>query len=79
MKLRILLSFINDVGKGKSLYSLIFWQVPTNIICVIRSRRLRWAGHVARMGEKSGAYRSLDGKRTEGDHLKDPVADGRII
>jgi hypothetical protein len=32
-----------------------------NIIRVIKSRRLRWAGHVARMGEKRGAYRILVG------------------
>jgi hypothetical protein len=30
-----------------------------NIIRVIKSRRLRWVGHVARMGEESGAYRIL--------------------
>jgi hypothetical protein len=36
-----------------------------NIIRVIKSRRLRWAGHVARMGEKKGAYRALVG-RSEG-------------
>jgi hypothetical protein len=30
-----------------------------NIIRVIKSRRMRWAGHVARMGEKRGAYRIL--------------------
>jgi hypothetical protein len=35
-----------------------------NIIRIIKSR-MRWAGHVARMGEKSGAYRILVG-RTEG-------------
>jgi hypothetical protein len=29
---------------------------------VIKSRRLRWAGHVARMGERRGAYRDLVGK-----------------
>jgi hypothetical protein len=29
---------------------------------VIKSRRLRWAGHVARMGERRGAYRALEGK-----------------
>jgi hypothetical protein len=33
-----------------------------NIIRVIKSRRLRWAGHVARMGEGRGAYRVLVGK-----------------
>jgi hypothetical protein len=33
-----------------------------NIIRVIKSRRLRWEGHVARMGERRGAYRALVGK-----------------
>jgi hypothetical protein len=33
-----------------------------NIIRVIRSRRMRWAGHIARMGEKRGAYRILVGR-----------------
>jgi hypothetical protein len=32
-----------------------------NIIRVIKSR-MRWAGHVARMGEKRGAYRILVGR-----------------
>jgi hypothetical protein len=40
-----------------------------NIIRVIKSRRMRLVGHVARMGEKRGAYRILVG---EGDHLGDP-------
>jgi hypothetical protein len=31
-------------------------------IRVIKSRRLRWAGHVARIGERRGAYRALVGK-----------------
>jgi hypothetical protein len=33
-----------------------------NIIRMIKSRRMRPAGHVARMGEKSNAYRILAGK-----------------
>jgi hypothetical protein len=33
-----------------------------NIIRVIKSRRVRWAGHVARMGEERGAYRILVGR-----------------
>jgi hypothetical protein len=33
-----------------------------NIIRVIKSRRMRWAGHVARMGEKGGAYMILVGR-----------------
>jgi hypothetical protein len=39
-----------------------------NIIRVIKSRRMRWAGHVARMGEGRGAYRILVG-RPEGRRL----------
>jgi hypothetical protein len=30
-----------------------------NIVRVIKSRRMRWAGHVARMGEGKGVYRVL--------------------
>ena len=33
-----------------------------NILRVIKSRRMRWAGHVARMGEERGVYRVLVGK-----------------
>ena len=33
-----------------------------NIVRVIKSRRMRWAGHVARMGEERGVYRVLVGK-----------------
>jgi hypothetical protein len=36
-----------------------------NIIRVIKSRRMRWAGHVARMGDGRGAYRVLV-RRPEG-------------
>jgi hypothetical protein len=32
-----------------------------SIIRIIMSRRMRWAGHVARMGEKRNAYRLLVG------------------
>jgi hypothetical protein len=39
-----------------SLYS------STNIVRVIKSRRMRWAGHVARMGEGRGVYRVLVGR-----------------
>jgi len=49
-----------------------------NIVWVIRSRRIRWAGHVARMGERRGLYRGLVGK-PEREHLGDPGVDGRII
>jgi hypothetical protein len=41
-----------------------------SVIRVIKSRRMRWAGHVERMGEKRNAYRTLgvkpEGKRPLG-------------
>jgi len=39
-----------------------------NIVWVIKSRRMRWAGHVAHMGEERGVYRVLVGK-PEGKRL----------
>jgi len=33
-----------------------------NIVRVIKSKRMRWAGHVARMGEERGVYMVLVGK-----------------
>ena len=33
-----------------------------NIVRVIKLRRMRWAGHVARMGERRGVHKVLDGK-----------------
>ena len=44
---------------NKELYAL--YSSP-NIIRVIKTRRMRWAGHVARMEERRGAYRVLVGK-----------------
>jgi hypothetical protein len=41
---------------------LFFVHSSPNIIRVIKSRRFRWAGHVARMGEERGAYRILVGR-----------------
>jgi len=34
----------------------------SNIVWVIKSRRMRWAGHVACMGKERGVYRVLVGK-----------------
>jgi hypothetical protein len=35
---------------------------PPNIIRQVKSRRMRWAGHVARMGEERNVYKILVGK-----------------
>jgi hypothetical protein len=45
-----------------------------NIVRVIKSRRMRWARHVARMGEGKGVHRVLvgrsEGKRPLGRHRR---------
>jgi hypothetical protein len=50
-----------------------------NIIQVIKFRRMRWVGHVARMGEREVHTGFWWGDLREGDHLRDPGIDGRII
>jgi hypothetical protein len=44
------------------LYHLLFPILAASIITIIKSRRMRWAGHVARMGETRNAYSILVGK-----------------
>ena len=46
---------------------------------MFKSRRIGWAGHVARMGESLGVYRLLVGKPEGRDHLEDSGVDLRII
>ena len=38
-----------------------------NIVRVIKLRRMRWAGHVARIGEERWVYRVLVGKEITGE------------
>jgi hypothetical protein len=45
-----------DIEELHNLYS------SPSIIRIKKSRRMRWAGHVARMGEKRNVYRLLVGK-----------------
>jgi len=51
-------------GEWKQLHNeeLIGLYSSPNIIWVIESRRMSWAGHVARIGESKGGYRVLVGK-----------------
>ena len=48
-------------------YEVLLCNTSSNIVRVIKSRRMRWAGNVARMGEERGVYRVLvrkpEGKR----------------
>jgi len=52
----IKLLYLNCNEELNDLYS------SPNIVWVIKWRRMRWAGHVARMGERRGVYRVLVGK-----------------
>jgi hypothetical protein len=47
---------------NEELYDLYCSQ---NIVRVIQSRRVRWAGHVVRMGDRRDAYRGLMGRPKE--------------
>jgi len=51
----------------------------SNIVRAIKSGRMRWAGQLARMGERRGVYRYWWGNLRERDNLGDPSVDGRII
>jgi hypothetical protein len=46
---------------------------------VIKSKSIRWAGYVAGMGERLGAYRSFVGELRERDHLEILGVEGREI
>ena len=46
---------------------------------VIKSRRMWWVVHVARIGKSRHVYRVLVGNLRERYHLEDPKVDGRII
>jgi hypothetical protein len=49
-----------------------------DIIRQIKSRRMRWAGHVERMGEGRNVYRVLWESPKGKDHLEDEGEDGRM-
>jgi hypothetical protein len=55
-----------------------FYASP-NIIRVIKSRGMRWVGHIANIGEMRNVYKILVRKPEGRDHVEDLGQDGRII
>ena len=51
-------------GEGSTMRKFIVCTFSPNIVRVIKSRRLRWAGHVARMEVGSRVFKILTGKPT---------------
>jgi hypothetical protein len=84
----IVLLELNESTTGKSLHVILYLIIiimskclysSPDIIRQIKSRRMRWARHVARMGEGRNLNRVLVGKAEgERDHLKDQGVDGRV-
>jgi hypothetical protein len=60
-------------GELNDLYS------SPSIIRVVKTRRMRWAEHVARMGKREMHTGFWWGDLMEGDHLEDRGVDGTII
>jgi hypothetical protein len=69
-----------EVGSWRKLHNdeLHSLYSSPNIDRVIKSRRLRWAGHVARMEEGRGFYRVWLGGPKARDHWEDLGIGGRI-
>jgi hypothetical protein len=67
-------------GSWRKLHNDEFHDVYSspNIVRVIESRRMRWAGHVARMGEGRSVYWVLVGRPEGKNHWEDIGVGGRI-
>jgi len=75
-------------GEWRELYDKELYDLysSSNTVWVIKSRRMRWEGHVAYTGDRRGAHQVMVGKpegererERERDHLEDLRTEGRII
>jgi hypothetical protein len=82
-----LLRKISEPKKGEvtgekeeiSLWESSWSALLTNIIRVIKSRRMIRAGYVVLMGLRRGTYLAFVSKRKKWGHFENLVTDGRII
>jgi hypothetical protein len=59
---------------------LHYLYISEDIIGVIKTRWVKWAGHTARIGEMRNVYKNYVRKNLKGrDHSEDLGIDGRII
>ena len=79
MKISLLFFYLVSVSEYRRLHSEEFHSLhcSSNIVRVIKSISLRWAGHVVRMEESRSAFKILTGMLT-GKRPLDRV-DGRTI
>ena len=62
-----------EIGEGSTMRNFIVCNVRLiYVVRVIKSRRLRWAGHIARMEEGRSAFKILTGKPTGKRSLERP-------
>jgi hypothetical protein len=68
-------------GSGKKLHNDELDDLFSSpiMVRVVKSRRMRWSGHVERMGERRCVYGVLVGKPERKRPLGRPSIDGRII
>ena len=81
MVLRRIFGPRRDEGEWRKLHNEELHDLYSspNIVRVIKPRRMRWVGHVTRMGEERGVYRVLVGKPEGKRPLGDLGVDGWTI
>ena len=75
----IIISIKNLKNSARHFIALRILYPSHNIVRMIKSRRMRWAGHVARMGEERGCIGSWWGNQKKRDHWGDLGVDGWVI
>jgi hypothetical protein len=61
-KVQIQFSLLMLIFLSKNVITMTKCNVIISLLWVVKSRRMRWAGHVARMGEDRGVHRVLVGR-----------------
>jgi hypothetical protein len=64
---------------NNTIHKKIYLYSSPTIVRVIKSRRMRWDWHLARLGEGRGVYRVCVGKSEGKNHWGDPVVEVKII